>query len=82
MKQLKFLTIAAAMFVVVASLSSCFRDVDPVKPESVDITVKPQKYSITVTSTAEATFSIDVPATAVTSADKKSVVFTDIKAFD
>jgi hypothetical protein len=82
MKQLKFLTIAAAMFVVVASLSSCFRSDDPVGPESVDISVDPKTYSITVTSTAEATFSIDVPATAVTSADKKSVVFSDIKTFD
>ena len=82
MKQFKFLAIAAAMFAVVTSQSSCFRDVDPVKPESVDITVKPQKYSITVTSTAEADFSIDVPATAVPSADKKSVVFTDITTFD
>ena len=82
MKQFKFLTIAAAMFTVVASLSSCFRDVDPVKPESVDISVEPQKYSLTVTSTAEADFSIDVPATAVPSADKKSVVFTDITTLD
>jgi hypothetical protein len=82
MKQFKFLTIAAAMFAIVASLSSCFRSDDPVQPESVDITVEHQKYSVTVTSTAEAEFSIDVPATAVTSADKKSVVFTDIKTFD
>ena len=82
MRQLKFLTIAAAMFAIVASQSSCFRSDDPVQPESVDITVEPQKYSITVTSTAEATFSIDVPATAVTSADKKSVVFTDITTLD
>ena len=82
MRQLKFLTIAAAMFAIVASQSSCFRSDDPVQPESVDITVEPQNYSITVTSTAEATFSIDVPATAVTSADKKSVVFTDINTFD
>jgi len=82
MKQFKFLAIAAAMFTVVASLSSCFRDVDPVKPESVDISVEPQKYSVTVTSTAEADFSIDVPATAVPSADKKSVVFTDITTLD
>jgi hypothetical protein len=82
MKQFKFLAIAAAMFTVVASLSSCFRDVDPVHPESVDITVEPQKYSVTVTSTAEADFSIDVPATAVPSADKKSVVFTDITTLD
>ena len=82
MRQLKFLTIAAAMFAIVASQSSCFRSDDPVQPESVDITVEPQNYSITVTSTAEATFSIDVPATAVASADKKSVVFSDIKTFD
>lgn len=82
MRQLKFLTIAAAMFAIVASQSSCFRSDDPVGPESVDISVDPKTYSITVTSTAEATFSIDVPATAVTSADKKSVVFTDIKTFD
>ncbi len=82
MRQLKFLTIAAAMFAIVASQSSCFRSDDPVQPESVDITVEPQKYSITVTSTAEATFSIDVPATAVPSADKKSVVFTDITTLD
>ena len=82
MRQLKFLTIAAAMFAIVASQSSCFRSDDPVQPESVDITLEPQNYSITVTSTAEATFSIDVPATAVASADKKSVVFSDIKTFD
>ena len=82
MKHFKFLTIAAAMFAVVASQSSCTRADDPVQPESVDISVAPQKYSVTVTSTAEADFTIDVPATAVTSADKKSVVFTDIKTLN
>ena len=82
MKQFKFLAIAAAMFALVASQTSCVRADDPVQPESVDISVEPQKYSVKVTSTAEANFSIDVPATAVTSADKKSVVFTDINTFD
>lgn len=82
MKQLKFITMAAAVFAILASQSSCVRSDDPVQPESVDLSAEPLQYSVTVTSTAEATFSIDVPATAVPSADKKSVVFTDITTLD
>ena len=82
MKQLKFITMAAAVFAILASQSSCVRSDDPVQPESVDLSAEPLQYSVTVTSTAEATFSIDVPATGVPSADKKSVVFTDITTLD
>lgn len=75
MKHLRFLTLATALFAVMA-LSSCFRTEDPVKYPSV--TVKAENYAIVVSSNAEVTFSIDVPATEIASTEKNEVYFTNI----
>ena len=76
MKQLKFVTMSAALFAATTLMSSCFRTDDPVK--YADIKVAAETYSIIASSNAEVTYTIDVPATETVSSDKKEISFTDI----
>lgn len=76
MKQLKFVTMSAALFAAMTLMSSCFRTDDPVK--YADIKVAAETYSIVASSNAEVTYTIDVPATETVSSDKKEISFTDI----
>lgn len=77
MGKMKFLTIAAAMFAVCATLTSCWSDDDNPLP-SVNVKFAADKYQIYAFSNEAVNFTIDVPATTDKSADGKYASFTDI----
>lgn len=80
MKQLKFVTMAAALFAVMTFTSSCSKSDDDEEKQPAVVTVAPEKCSIIAASNAEVTYTIDVPATAKPSSDKKGALFTNIAA--
>ena len=75
---MKFVTMATALVAVSMTLSSCWRADDAVELPTEVTEVAPEQYSVVASANAEATFTVDVQATAKAATDKKSALFTEI----
>jgi len=75
---MKFVTMATALVAVSMTLSSCWRADDAVELPTEVTEVAPELYSVVASANAEATFTVDVQATAKAATDKKSALFTEI----
>ena len=75
---MKFVTVATALVAVSMTLSSCWRADDAVELPTEVTEVAPEQYSVVASANAEATFTVDVQATAKPATDKKSALFTEI----